>query len=114
MDPDDNGFVTLDIADFSSNDIGVEFAWQANQDSYSEHDSTYPTYDGNSSQPKTYYHSLDANIKEVYLLVEYKMKGLIYRAVGDKLVPYQIYHAENDKLVPYLLFKDENNTLVQY
>lgn len=114
IEPDADGFAILDVADFSSSDVEVEFSWKANPDSRTSHDSTNPTYNGNSSQSKTYWHSSDVEIKQVDLLVEYKMNGLIYRAVGDKLVPYQIYHAENEKLVPYQLFKAVDNALVRY
>lgn len=45
------------------------------------------------------------NITNIYLVIQYKINGLIYLAESNALVPYQIYHAENSQLVPYQLFK---------
>jgi hypothetical protein len=113
VEPDDEGYVALDVADISSGVADVEFSWLAKPDSARSH-SDYPTYNGNSSQSKTYWHYTDVEVTDVFLLVEYKMNGLIYRAVSGSLVPYQIYRAEDGALVPYLLFKAVDNELVQY
>lgn len=104
---DDDGFVTLDLPDFSTGSIDVKFSWKASVDPSGSdaHSSEYPTYNGTNSQSVTYSHSSPSDVSKVYLLVEYELRGIVYRADGGVLVPYQIYHAENGELIPYQLFK---------
>lgn len=70
--PDANGFVTLSNPTVSSGKIRVTFEWKANMHSNSQHSSSEkPTYNGNSSQTKSFSHSAITEVTDVYMLVTY-------------------------------------------
>lgn len=112
--PDSNGFVTLSNPDFSAGYIDVVFKWQASRDGTTTHNSSYPGYNGSSSQSKTYSHTSNSDVSDVYLLIEYQSGSVIYHAENGKLVPYQLFRAEGGKLVPYQLQQAEGGKLVRY
>lgn len=58
-------------------------------------------------------HNSSVKFSNVYLLIELD-GGSVYKAEGDKLVPYQLYHAEDGKLVPYQVYHAEDGKLVAY
>ena len=110
----DDGFVTLEEPDFSAGYLDVVFKWTAHTDGSSGHASNYPTYNGSSSQSKTYSHTSTTNLTGIELVVEYQLGGIIYRAVNGELVPYQLYRAEDGVLVPYQIQHAEDGALVPY
>lgn len=112
--PDDDGFVKIDAPDFSSGSIDVQFSWAANMDSTTAHAGEAPEFNGSYSRVVATDHESPSTITNVYLLIEYKQNGLIYRAVSGAIVPYQIYRAEGGSLAPYQLFKAVNGELIQY
>ena len=101
--PDENGFVTLSVTDFSAGYIDVTFSWKAYTDGSGAHGSEYPTYNGSISQTVTKSHESPSDVSSVYLLIE-TAGGCIYHVEEGKLVPYNIYHAENNGLVLYTLY----------
>ena len=108
------GYISLDTSSLSSGSVSLTFSLQANRDSNTNHDGAYPTYNGNSSQSRTFSHSSVANVTNVYLLVEYQNGSVIYHAENGVLVPYQLFHAENGELVPYQIQHGEGGKLVPY
>lgn len=62
----------------------------------------------------TGYRSGTTNISDIYLMIEYKQNGIIYRAVNGALVPYQLYRAEDGVLVPYQIQHAEDGALAPY
>lgn len=112
--PDENGFVTLTDPDWSTGSINVEFSYTADKDSLYNHDGGYPTYNGSSTRSRTFYHSSEPEVSEIYLQLEYQTGSVIYHAENGILVPYQLFYAENGELVPYQLQHGENDVLVPY
>ena len=109
-----DGSVSLDVSSFSNGSIDVSFSYKANTDSSSSHNSSYPAWEGSTTQTVTYTHSSSASISNVYLLVEYQNGSVIYHAENGVLVPYQLFHAENGELVPYQIQHGEGGELVPY
>lgn len=68
----------------------------------------------NGNTTSTGYTTAETKITEVYLLIEYKLNGIIYRAVSGELVPYQLYRAEDGVLVPYQIQHAEDGALAPY
>ena len=98
VDPDDNGMVDINIEDPKATSIDLEFLYLAIPNVV-------------ESTGWKYAYTTVSNIK---LIIEYTCGVYLYRAEGDKLVPYQLFHAEDNTLVPYQLFHAENGELVQY
>lgn len=94
--PDDTGNVAVEI-DPESTSFEAAFRFRVN---------------GNTNS--TGYITGETTVQNIYLMIIYKLNGIVYYADGEKLVPYQIYRAENDRLVPYQLFKAVDNKLIQY
>lgn len=95
---DDNGMVDINIEDPKATSIDLEFLYLAIPNVV-------------ESTGWKYAYTTVSNIK---LIIEYTCGVYLYRAEGDKLVPYQLFHAEDNTLVPYQLFHAENGELVQY
>ena len=95
--PDDTGNVTVEI-DPSATSVDVVFRFRANGSA------SYPI--GNREGSTT--------ISNIYLLITYKLNGIIYHAVSGELVPYQLYRAENGVLVPYQIQHAEDGALAPY
>ena len=111
---EDGSFVTLENPDLSAGYVDVVFRWTAWTDGSSAHSSSYPTYNGTSSQAVTHNHESPTTVYDIYLLIEYEHSGIIYHAENGVLVPYKLYHAEGGALVPYLLQHAEDGALVPY
>lgn len=113
---DDDNFVTLMDVNFLDGYVDVVFSWQAYTDPQgtSAHSGGHPTYAGSTPEIVVITHESPSNVSDVYLLIEYKQNGIIYKAMGDMLVPHQIYRADNGTLAPYQLFKAVNGELVKY
>lgn len=108
------GSITLDASSITSGSVSVTFSLKANQDANRAHKDAYPTYNGSSSQSRTFYHTATGTISNIYLMVEYQTGSVIYHAENGKLVPYQLFKAENGVLVPYLIQLGEGGKLVTY
>lgn len=112
--PDSNGFVTLNNSSISNGSVSVIFSWQANKDTSTNHNKSYPSSNGQSSQSVTYPHDSEIDVTDAYILVEYQSGSIIYHAENGVLVPYQLFHAEDGKLVPYQIQHGEGGILIPY
>lgn len=111
VEPDADGFVTIDGVEASALSVDVEFLFVAERDDLEEHVGGMSWNDpdiwpDNQTTPKYLPHTSSAIISEVYLLIEYEEDkgGYIYHAENGVLVPYNFYRAEGGVLVPYYMF----------
>ena len=117
VEPDEEGYVTVDHANATETSLEVEFYFEAEKDTPSTHPEYETLVEGCESN-KTYTlgsHTSSVRVSEVYLLIEYEGgSGYIYHAEDGALVPYQLFHAEDGVLVPYHFQHAEDGALVPY